>query len=846
MLCAQIMLYFYRMRKFVIWLKINWIKILLILLFAAIAVGMGMYVSYIVRSYSKLENFAKTQQSGMMAMYMPMSIFSQLLTLPFLFAMYYYIMRGGGMGVKKEKIDQTKVNVKWQDVIGMDAAKEDAMEVVRLLKDHSLQKTTGENIIKGALLIGPPGCGKTYLAKAMVTECGLPMLSAVGSDFIAMFMGQGAERMRSLFKHARAEAKIHGGCIIFIDEIDAFARQRASQDNRPSLSSADTSHNATINQFLTEFDGLRRKENNIIVIAATNVPEEELDEAIMRSGRFDRKIRVEKPNVMERKELIRYYLSKAQSDPALDIGHYADKPKWFSPSDINNLVREAGVFALREKRTRIASQDMDAALSRIMVSIEKMGGDKILSEKINVKWESVIGMDAAKKEAWEIVDLLRDRNMLKAVGGKIIKGVLLLGPPGCGKTYLAKAMATEAGYPFISKTGSEFIQMYVGVGPKRVRDLFKEARALARVEGGCIIFIDEIDAIARPRSFGGDDFGGPSEYNATTNQLLTELDGLRQTENNIVVLAATNAAEGNLDQALLRAGRFDRKIYIALPNLEEREALFRFYLSRVQADVSCDPALLARKTLYFSPSSIDSMVREAGLLALREKRNIITFKDLSNAYDRIQYGDKSNIKMTKTEKIWTAYHEAGHAIIGYLLHPTDDVIKATIIPRKGSLGMVSSRPVEEIHSATQEKLLADIKVNVAAYVAEKIKFGSTSSGVGGGSGSDFHLAMRIAQAMVWSLGMGPSGLVGDFQALRTPSGRYNISEKTYQILDQDVQAILQACLKDVESILTEKRDLLEYFAQELLQKEELEYDDIVAIFNKYGLKSASRPLLPAS
>jgi cell division protease FtsH len=830
------------MRKFIIWIKVNWPKILLIALFLIIVCAIGYYIFYITRNYRQLENFTKRQHSGMMAMQMPMFVFSQLITFPLYFAMYYYLMRGGGIGsIKKTKIEKD-VNIGWKDVIGLEEAKQDAQEVVKFFQDHAIKKSSSGNIIKGALMIGPPGCGKTYLAKAMATECGLPMLSASGSDFVAMFMGQGAARMKSLFKQARSEAKIHGGCFIFIDEIDAFARKRASQDDRPSLSSADTSHNATIDQFLTEFDGLRKKENNIVVLAATNVNEEELDEAIMRSGRFDRKIRVEKPNAREREQILKYYLSKTAATPGINTAYYADKSKWFSPSDINNLVKEASVIAARGQRTSISKEDMDAALARIMVSIEKMGGDKILSEKVNVKWDDVIGMTNAKKEAWEIVDLLRDRNMLQAVGGKIIKGVLMLGPPGCGKTYLAKAMATEAGFPFISKVGSEFIQMFVGVGPKRIRDLFKEARALARVEGGCIIFIDEIDAIAKPRSLGADDYGGASEYNATINQLLTELDGLRQTENNIVVLAATNVPENNLDEALLRAGRFDRKIYVTLPNLEERKALFRFYLSKVKTDASCHPDVLARKTLYFSPSSIDSMIREAGLFALRDKRDTITFKDLSNAYDRIQYGDKSNIQMTENEKLWTAYHEAGHAIIGYLLHPTDDVIKATIIPRKGSLGMVSSRPIEETHSATKDKLLADIKSDVAAYVAEKIKFGSTSSGVGGGPGSDFYRAMRTAHAMVWSLGMGASGIIGDFQALKTRGGRYNISEKTYQQLDQDVQNILQGCIREVESILMEKRDLLEYFAQELLAKGELEYDEIETIFKKFELKSIRQPL----
>jgi cell division protease FtsH len=218
-------------------------------------------------------------------------------------------------------------------------------------------------------------------------------------------------------------------------------------------------------------------------------------------------------------------------------------------------------------------------------------------------------------------------------------------------------------------------------------------------------------------------------------------------------------------------------------------------------------------------------------------------KDLSEAYDRVIFGLRSNVALTQDEKVWTAYHEAGHAVIAYLTHPTNDVIKATIIPHRGALGFVSQRPVEEMHTSNRDILLANIKVSLASYAAEMIKFGKTSSGIGGGAGTDFDHAMRIAHTMVWRYGMGKSGLIGDFGALSSPYGNSFVSEKTKEILDGDVQDILQSCLREVTDILTQRKDLLEYFAQELVKKQELEYDEIVAIFDKFGLTAASRAQL---
>ena len=740
----------------------------------------------------------------------------------------------------EDKVLSSKVNVKWDEVIGMEDTKKDAWEIVELLKDRHKLKVVGGQIIKGVMLIGPPGCGKTYLAKAMATESGFPFVVASGSEFSIKWVGEGAAKVRKIFKEARDLARSEGGCIIFIDEIDSFATPR-SVEGEGYGGGAVMEHSTTINQFLTELDGLKGENTNIVVLAATNIAEEKLDPAIMRSGRFDRKIYFQKPSAKDRQLLLKHYMSKIKCEDNIDVPALAEKAKWFSPADINNMVREAGILALREKREIINQKDMEEALQRVMHSVEVMGENKILGGKVNIKWDEVIGMKDAKEEAWEIVKLLKDRNLLKAIGGKIVKGVIMFGPPGCGKTYLAKAMATEAGFPFMSAVGSDLVGVFVGEGARKMKEIFKEARELAKAEGGCIIFFDEVDSFATPRGrdFGG---GGMTSHNATVNQFLTELDGLRQQENNIVVLAATNVREDQLDTAILRAGRIERKIYISLPNLQEREDLFKYYLAKVKCEETVSAAVLARTAVGFTPSDIDNMIREAGLIAMRNNRDIIIPKDLSESYDRLTMGAVTNAKYTQKSLKKTAYHEAGHAILTYLVDPTDEVIKATVRPRKGTLGYIYTRAIEELesNSPNREHLLSKIKMLMAGYVAEKIALGTTGSGVGGGPGSDFYHAMTIASRMVWSLGMGPSGLVGDFDALKDNNGRHNISEKTKEVLDSDVQSILQLCLKDTTDILTARKEVLEYFAQELLNKGDLEYDEMKLIFLKFDLKPAAQ------
>lgn len=457
----------------------------------------------------------------------------------------------------------------------------------------------------------------------------------------------------------------------------------------------------------------------------------------------------------------------------------------------------------------------------------KTAATRAKGELVNVKWSDVIGMEEAKREAWEIVQLLKDRARLKKIGGKIMRGLLMIGLPGCGKTYLAKAIATEAGVPFLAISGSSFDEIFIGVGSSKIRRLFKEARTLAEGYGGCIIFIDEMDSVGTRRVFNA---FGSQEKSTTQNQLLAEIDGIQEKDYNILIIGATNADENSLDPAMLRPGRFDRKLYIDRPNMEDREKIFEYYFNKVQYDKqSIDIKHIARKAVYKTPAEIENIVKEAALIATRDKKDIIEYKHVSEAIERIDMGLKHRRHMTPHEKEMVAYHESGHLVVLYLLHPTDDVFKASIVGRRGALGVVHHLPKEELFTRSKEALLADIKVSLAGYVAEKMRFGTTSTGVA----SDFEQAMKNAHSMVWRLGMNDAGLIGDYTVIPWSQ----LSENIKQVLNEETQKIFQNCIKDVEKLLLKEKGILERFVKELLEKEELDYDEIDTIFKEYGKSS---------
>lgn len=456
-------------------------------------------------------------------------------------------------------------------------------------------------------------------------------------------------------------------------------------------------------------------------------------------------------------------------------------------------------------------------------ALSSVNKTKIKGEKVNTRWDDVIGIDEVKDEASEVIELIKDRTRIAKIGGKILRGLLLIGPPGCGKTMLAKAIATEADIPFISMAASEFTEIFVGVGSSRVRKLFKKARIFAYGYGACIIFIDELEAIGRQRSFSM--LGGSQETNTTLNQLLVEMDGLKEDDSNIIVIGATNASEDVIDPALLRPGRFDRKLYVGKPGLDGREKLFKHYLGKIKFDPEIDISRLARKCVYKTPADIENIIKEAALIATREQKEVVSHKEISAAIERIDMGIKHKRKMTDEERKKVAYHEAGHLMVLCFLHPTDDVFKASIISRKDMLGSVYHQPREEIFTSDKNRILANIQVALGGYVSEKLILGVTSDGVL----SDFKIAMVQAHSMVWRLGMSEAGYLGDYTVI--PQNQ--LSEFTKETLNKETEKIFKICYRKVQNLLKKEQALLDIFANELLEKEELEYDEIEQIFKSY-------------
>ncbi|MFZ4798885.1 MAG: ATP-dependent zinc metalloprotease FtsH [Bacteroidia bacterium] len=442
---------------------------------------------------------------------------------------------------------------------------------------------------------------------------------------------------------------------------------------------------------------------------------------------------------------------------------------------------------------------------------------------VNITFKDVAGLDEAKEEVMEIVDFLKNPKKYTVLGGKIPKGALLIGSPGTGKTLLAKAVAGEAGVPFFSLSGSDFVEMFVGVGASRVRDLFKQAKEKAP----CIIFIDEIDAVGRARGKNAMQ-GSNDERENTLNQLLTEMDGFG-TNIGIIILAATNRPD-ILDSALLRPGRFDRQISIDKPDLKGRAAIFRVHLKPLKLADNIDETKLATQTAGFAGAEIMNVCNEAALIAARRNKEVVDVSDFQAAIDRVIGGlEKKNKVISDHEKEIVAYHEAGHAIAGWFLEHVDPLVKVSIVPRGvAALGYAQYLPKDQ-YLYTTEQMVNMMCMTLGGRVAEDITFNRISTG----AQNDLERITKMAYAMVTIYGMNDK--VGNL-SFYDPNNEYGFtkpySDKTAELIDQEVRTLVDMCYQKTKVLLTEKKELLEILAQELLKKEIIFQADLEVILGK--------------
>ena len=467
---------------------------------------------------------------------------------------------------------------------------------------------------------------------------------------------------------------------------------------------------------------------------------------------------------------------------------------------------------------------------------------RLIENTKRVTFKDVAGADESKQELEEIIDFLKDPQKFQRLGGKIPKGVLLVGPPGTGKTLLAKAVAGEANVPFFSISGSDFVEMFVGVGAARVRDMFAQAKKNAP----CLLFIDEIDAVGRHRGAGLG--GGNDEREQTLNQLLVEMDGFEPNEN-VILIAATNRPDV-LDPALLRPGRFDRQVTVSNPDVKGREEILKVHVRKVPLARDVDLSVVARGTPGFSGADLANLVNEAALLAARRNKRKVTAEDFDNAKDKVLMGnERKSMAMDEQEKKLTAYHEAGHAICSLHVKETDPIHKATIIPRGRALGMVQQLPEKDQYSYTRAKMLSRLVICMGGRVSEELKFGYDK--VTSGASSDIAAATNLARAMVTEWGMsdvlGPVMYVENSNEVflgRSVTQNQNMSEETARLVDSEIKRLVVEAHDEAVKILKENDNELETLAQALMEYETLTGEEIKEVLSGKKIDKTEQTPVP--
>ena len=727
----------------------------------------------------------------------------------------YFILafrRGTGLfstGSSGRRVEPEDARMRFSDVAGQDVAIAELREIADFLGDPERYAALGGEVPRGVLLFGPPGCGKTLLARALAGEAGAAFFTVSGSDFVEMYVGVGAARVRDLF----AQARLAAPAIIFIDEIDAVGARRAGSG---PVASQSEERGQALNQLLTEIDGFSSTEG-VMVVAATNRPDV-LDPALLRPGRFDRAVGLSLPDEAGRRSMLAIHgRSKALSGD-VDLDAVAHKAVGMSGADLAAVMNEAALLAARAREKTISQATLLVALERIREAPERrrrlsmrdrrMGQTLLDSDRVT--FADIAGLDAAVTELAEIREYLSDPARFERLGARIPAGYLLTGPPGTGKTLLARAVAGEANAGFVSVAATEFVEVFVGEGAARVRDLFAEVRGLAPA----ILFIDEIDAVGGRRGASVNDSG---ERAQTLNQLLIELDGFGRRAG-VVVICATNRPE-LLDPALTRPGRLDRTIDLDLPDQASREAILALHAKGKILGSEIDLPALARLTRGFSGAELNGLLNEAALLAARRDADAITSGDIDEGFDRVMSGISGTRKMSEEDRLRVAYHEAGHGLVARTLPGGRLLHKISIIPRGSRLGVAWLPYSEDNLIHPRAMLIERMATLLGGLVAEQIVFGEHSNG----ASNDLEHVGVIAREMVISLGMSDAvGTVGYTDRREHPQW----SESTGDLMDQEVRRFVAEARALARQVLTDARPALGVVVEALLERETLTVEEI--------------------
>jgi cell division protease FtsH len=718
----------------------------------------------------------------------------------------------GGQSIGKRFTEKDRVT--FADVAGQEAAVEELEEVKEFLSNPERFTSLGATVPKGVLLFGPPGCGKTLLARALASEANAAFFSVGASEFVEIYVGQGAARVRELFAEARSMAP----AIVFIDEIDALGHSRVGTGAARTGSSGEQEQ--ALNQILAEMDGFTSS-TGLIVLAATNRADS-LDPALLRPGRFDRHVGLELPDESARLAILHVHAKNKVLAPEVDLEAIAAKAYGLNGADLANIMNEAAMFAVRADKAAVSQEELQEALKRVVaapdrwrrLSMRAKSVGKRYSADERITFDDVAGVDEALEELAEVKDYLINPERFTRMGASVPKGVLLSGPPGCGKTLLARAVAGEAHAAFMSTSGSEFVEVFVGEGAARVRDLFAEARSMAPA----ILFIDEIDAVGGRRS--SSQYFAHPEREQTLNQLLVDMDGF-DANAQVVVIAATNRPD-MLDSALVRAGRFDRKVEITMPDRKGRRDILEVHARRKPLGPDVDLDKVASQTQGFSGADLENILNEAALLASRKGLQAIDMQVLDEGIDRAYLGvaSKGNI-MTEEERRVVAYHEAGHALVALRAPGARPPYKMTIVPRGHSLGHCSTTDTHDRLVHSRSMLIAQMAVSLGGWVCEKLVFGETGSG----ASSDLHRATDIARKMVCEFGMSDLGPVvfTDFDAEGRPRPP---SPEAGRVVDAEIRRLSEEAHQQALAVLTSERAGLDRIVEALLEKETLTADQL--------------------